>query len=170
MHVAPRYARPPRERRAYSLLELTAVVAVVGVLAGVAAMRFGHDTIAYSAAEGYASQLSLAIRLARRQAISEGLPAAVVLSRDSGAVASATIVRVGGSGDEPVDAVLSVPRHVVVTAPSDRWQFDFTGALSTPAAGGTIQVAPVVDDWEDYRWRLTVTAATGHTLVEREEI
>ena len=38
-------ARPPQERRAFSLLELMTVVVILGVIAAMAVARFGHDAL-----------------------------------------------------------------------------------------------------------------------------
>lgn len=162
MHCTQRNARPPRERRAYSLLELTAVVAIVGLMAGMAAIRFGHDTLSVTAAEGCVRQLAMSMKLARRQAITEGTPAAVVLTRASGEVESVGIFRVAGGGDVPTEAIVSVPTGVSVSAASDRWEFDYAGSLATPPAGGTVTV-----DAPGWQWSVTVNAATGHVGVTR---
>lgn len=155
-------ARPPRGRRAFSLLELTAVVALLGLMAAVAATRFGHDAFAVTGAEGFSRKLSLGLSLARRQAIAEGVNAAVTLERDGGVVTSWTIVRVGGSGDEATDAPVEVPKDVTVTASVDRWEFDFTGTLTAPSAGGTIRV-----DSPNWYWNIQTYPATGGVAVTR---
>lgn len=162
MHAPKQSARPRNERRAFSLLELAAVVAILGLLAGMALTRFGHDTVAVGSADGLASRLSLALQLGRRQAISEGVPAALVLTRDSGAVVSATVVRATAGGDAPTEEVIDVPAGVTVTSATDRWEFDYRGVLTTPAAGGTLAI-----ESPGWRWTLSVTAATGHVRTTR---
>lgn len=152
-----RIARPrPVERRAFSLLELTAVIAILGLLAGVAATRWGGDALTTAAGQGIARSLELTLRLARHQAICEGTPAAVVLTRDSGSVVSIQLVRAAAGGDEATDALIELPDGLTVTSADDRWVYDYTGTLTSPAAGGLIQVSDGI-----WTWSLTVNAATG---------
>lgn len=137
------------------------MVAIIGLIAGMAVARFGHDTLAAVDGEGVTRRLSLALRLARRQAISEGINSAVVITRDGGVVASFTVVRAAGGGDEPVEAVMSVPAGVTINTASDRWEFDYTGAAVIPA-GGSVTV--VTSQWT---WTITVNALTGQPTIAR---
>lgn len=155
-------ARPPRERRAFSLLELVAVVAIIGLLAGMASMRFGDDALAVARAEGFTRRLALGLQLARRQAISEGVNAALTLQRTGGVVESWTIVRAPTAGDEVTEATTSLPADTTVTTSDDRWEFDYTGALVTPSSGGTVRV-----DAPNWYWNVQVYAATGSVTVSR---
>ena len=143
-------------------------MAIVGLIAAMAVMRFGHDAIAVGAAEGYARRVALAMQLARRQAIAEGTPAAVVFARDAGGVTGFTVVRVDGA-DTPVEADFSVPTDVAVATPggADRWEFAYTGVLTTPPAGGVIAVTPQAEGWTGWRYDVQVNAATGQTKVTR---
>ncbi len=155
-------ARPHHERRAFSLLELTAVIAIVGLISGMAIIRFGHDTIAVVDGEGFVSRLSKSLQVARRISIAEGSGGTLQFNRDSGNVASFQILRDTGSGDVEVDSIVSVPNDVTVTTPADRWNYDYSGALVTPASGGTITVnAP------GWTWTLQSFATTGHCRVTR---
>lgn len=156
-----RNARSPHRERAFSLLELVAVVAILALIAGMAVARFGHDALSAVDGEGTARRLSLALRLARRQAISEGVDAAVIINRDGGAVTSFTVVRVGAGGDEPVESLILIPTGVTVATASDRWVFDYTGALITPA-GGTLTITS-----SDWTWTIAVNALTGQPTLAR---
>lgn len=162
MSFYPSDARPHFERRAFSLLELTAVLAIVGLIAGMAVTRWGGEALAVGSAEGFARQVSLALKLARRQAIAEGVPAAVVFTRSGGEVSSATVVRVLGA-ETQTESTLVVPDGVDVAPDADRWQFDFSGSLTTPAAGGQITL-----DTAELGWEINVNAATGHVGIVRE--
>lgn len=133
------------------------MVAILGLMAGVAASRWGGGTLAAVSSQGLARSLELNLALARRQAICEGVAAAVVLTRVDGAVASVQLFRASSGGDVATDGVVPVPDDVTVTAPVDRWVFDYTGVLTSPSAGGTIQITDGTATWT-----LTVNAATGH--------
>jgi prepilin-type N-terminal cleavage/methylation domain-containing protein len=155
-------ARPPRERRAFSLLELMATVAIVGMVAGLAVMRFGHVGIETIDAGGVVRKLTVTTQLARRQAICEGLPAAIVFTRSGTKVSSWQLVRVTAGGDQPVDDPMPVPSTFDLSIPTARWQFDYTGQLTSPAGGASASVDS--DFWE---WTVTVSQLTGHVSVTK---
>lgn len=158
-------ARPRFERRAFSLLEMTAVIGLIGLTAGMAISRFGHDTIAVIDGEGFVSQLSAGMQVARRMSISEGSGGTLQFDRASGDISAFRILRDTGSGDVEVDSVISVPSNVIVTSLADRWNFDFSGALITPASGGTITVtAP------GWGWNVQLFATTGHCRVTKKAV
>ncbi|QDT68588.1 hypothetical protein MalM25_15110 [Planctomycetes bacterium MalM25] len=150
-------ARPRYERRAFSLLELTAVVAIAGVLSAAAVVRWGDYALTTASAQGFARSVAQSLHLAQRQAIGEGSPAAVVLVRDSGVVTALRVVRVTSGGDQVTEAEIAVPNGVTLTGSSDRWEFNYSGALNTPVAGGKIGIGD-----GDWNWDLTVNALTGH--------
>ncbi|MGL4512038.1 MAG: pilus assembly FimT family protein [Lacipirellulaceae bacterium] len=154
-------ARPPRERRAFSLLELTTVVAIVGMVAGLAVMRFGHSGVETIDAEGIARKLAWTVHCARRQAISEGEPAAIVFTKSGSNVTSWQLARIDG-GDQPVDDRVVVPGTLELQITDSRWQFDYTGQMTTPAAGASAYVTS--DLWE---WELTVYPTTGHVQITK---
>lgn len=162
MQPTQRNARPPRERRAFSLLELTAVVAIVGLMSGMALARWGDYALRTTSADGFVRSVQLAFHVARRQAICEGKPAAVVLNRTGGVVTSIQVVRVG-SPDVPTEAELVTPGNVAVPASADRWEFDYTGSLTTPVAGGSVGVED-----GDWNWSLTINPVTGHVTYLKE--
>src|SRR5690606_22332632 len=103
-----------------------------------------------------ARSVAMSLSVARRQAIAEGTPAAVVLTRTAGVISSLQIMRAGSGGDSTTEATLPVPTGVTVTTASDRWQFNYSGSLSTPVAGGVIAISE--GEWD---WTLTVNALTG---------
>ncbi len=153
-------ARPLHERRAFSLLELTAVIVIIGLIAGLGISRFGHDSLGVSQGEGFTRKLVLGLQLARRQAISEGVNAAVVLTQTGGNVTQWTIVRAASGGDETTEVNVVVPSNVSVTTSDYRWEFDYTGQLVAPVGGGLITIGLT-----SRGWNLQVSAATGHVNV-----
>lgn len=138
------------------MLELTAVVAILGLLAGVAVTRWGGTALTTVSGQGIARAVELSLKLARHQAICEGTPAAVVLTRDSGTVVSLQLVRAAAAGDETTDSLIEVPDYLTVTSAADRWVYDYTGTLTSPAAGGSILISDGI-----WTWTLTINAATG---------
>lgn len=155
-------ARPPIERRAFSLLEMMAVVTIVGLIGTMAALRWSDQAIASPAAHGFARKLAMSLQLARRQTICEGTSAAVVLSENLGVVTSFHLVRAASGGDEVTDTVISTPSGVTVSAPATRWEYDYSGSLTTPASGGTITVSDGVSTWS-----LVINSVTGRVQITK---
>ncbi len=121
-----------------------------------ALMKWGEGALKSASAQGLSRSVAISLSVARRQAVAEGTPAAVVFLRTADAVTSLQVVRAELGGDAPADASLPVPDGVTVTTASDRWEFDYSGKLSTPLAGGVIAISD--GDWD---WTLTVNAVTG---------
>jgi len=114
-------ARRENSRRAMSLLELTIVVAILGLLSVASITRFGHSTLANGNAEGFARKLSLALVYARRSSISTGVNHFVRLS---GNINRFTLYGFNAAIDEPE----YVPEGVTVTSSIAALEFDFEGA------------------------------------------
>ena len=150
-------ARRGSSRRALSLLELTVVVAILGLLALAAATRFGSSTIATGSAEGFARKLSLALVHARRSTISTGDNHYLQLATSGGNVTSFSLYRRAGSGDEQVDQTRVVAPDVVVTSSATTLEFDFEGSA---LAGYSVSVAG-----PDRSWNVAVVALTGAVRV-----
>lgn len=148
-------ARRATARRAFSLIEMLAVLAIVGVLSGMAFMRFG-TSYQTTATEGFVRALMLDLRQARARTISTGDNHYVLLSRTSGVVTSYTLYRDTGSGDIVVDRTVAVPDGTTVTTATDQWEFEFDGGLGTGTGSGTIVVAG-----PHYQWTIYVYRATG---------
>lgn len=126
-----------------------------------AVTRFGGAALASARGEGIARQLALSLAYARNQAIADGAPGAVVLSRSGGTVVSWRVVR-GGLFGTPIDEETLLPADVTITAPYDFWFFNYGGALTAPPAGGTLRV-----DAPGWYWNVQVYAATGGVTVTR---
>ena len=139
------------------------MVAIVGLIASVAAMRFGESTLGVTDGQGYARKLALGLQLARRQAITEGVNSALRIQRSSGAVTGFDIARVTSGGDVPTEGVIAVSSHLSVTAPADRWEFDYTGSMVSPATS-TLRI----DSTSKY-WDVTVYAASGRVIVAEHD-
>jgi len=144
-------------RQAMSLLELIAVVVILGVVAGALIASFADNTLGNGGAEGHARKLALSLMSARRSTIASGDNHYVELNSSSGKVVSYTIIRRASGGDTQVDQLYSVPSDVTVTSASSQLEFDFEGAglsaYSVTVAG------------PDRSWTVAVTMLTGAVQV-----
>jgi len=150
-------ARRTRVRRALTLLELTFVVAVLGLMATMAVTRFGHDAIANAGARGFVRKLALDMLQAQRRAISTGDSHYVQFQSANGAITGSTLYRCSAGGDTAVDSDRPVPRDVTVESSHMRCEYAFEGSA---LASYIITVAG-----PDRSWQIHVTSATGSVRV-----
>ncbi len=144
-------------RQAMSLLELTIVVAILGLLGVAAATRYGHDSLGNGGADGFARKLALSLVHARRSTISTGDNHYLQLTSSGGSVISYALIRRASGGDTQVDETRIVPQDVTVTSASSTLEFDFEGsALNTY----TVTVAG-----PDRSWSVSVVLLTGTVQV-----
>jgi hypothetical protein len=136
-----------------SLLELTAVVAVLALLTLTGISRFGHGSLANGGTEGFSKTLSLALVHARRATISTGDNHYLQLSPASGNVTSFVLTRRTGSGDLEVDQIRTVPEDVTVTSTLRELEFDFDG---TALAAYSVSIAG-----PNRSWSVTIVPLTG---------
>jgi len=156
-HAASIMARHASARRAMTLLEVVAVVVIIGLVAAAAATRFGFDTLANTGGEGFARRLSLDCLQARRRAISTGDNHSVRFTISGGQATQYALYRRGGSGDVLVDEVHAVPDDVTVTPSATDFEFTFTGDSLAPYTASILG--------PDRSWNVTVVQATGKALV-----
>ncbi|WP_425399774.1 pilus assembly FimT family protein [Aeoliella sp.] len=149
-------------RRAFSLIELMAVMAIVGLLSSMAFLRFGDAAYRTTTAEGFVRTLMLDLRQARARTISTGDNHYVLLSRTSGVVASYTLYRDTGGGDVVVDRTVAVPNGVTITTATDQWEFEFDGSLGAGTGTGVMLVTG-----DCYTWTVTVYLATGNVILSK---
>jgi type II secretory pathway pseudopilin PulG len=142
-----------------TLLELTIVVAIVGLMSLVAATRYGGNTLADVGAQGFARRLALDASQARRRAISSGDNHLLRFSFAGGqATQYALYCRQGGS-TTLVDEARAVPASVTVTTGGTTdMEFNFTGEA---LASYTISV-----QGPDRAWTVTVPQVTGKSFVQ----
>ncbi len=136
-----------------TLLELTAVVAIIGIFASLAVTRFGHRAIGNAAAQGLASNLSLDLLQAQRRSISTGDNHFLEFHSTGGVVTGYTLRRQAAGGPIDTDTMRNVPRDVVLTVSHSRCEFNFEG---TAEAACTLTVAG-----PDRQWIVEVNPATG---------
>jgi Tfp pilus assembly protein FimT len=141
-----------------SLLELSVVVAIIGLLSVMAATRYGSSTLADVGARGFARRLALDFTQARQRAIALGDNHLVRFTITGGKVTQYGLYRRQGASTTLVDEVNIVPADVDVTTSATDAEFTFTGeALASYTI--TIQ-AP------DHTCTVTVPQVTGKAFVQ----
>ncbi|MEX2310606.1 MAG: GspH/FimT family pseudopilin [Pirellulales bacterium] len=141
-----------------TLLELAAVVFIIGLLGVMAATRYGNSTIADTDAQGFARRLTHDCSQARRRAIATGDNHLVRFTVSGGQASQYALYRRVGGSPNLVDQAHPVPANVTVTTSATDVEFTFTGeALASYTV--TIQ-AP------DRTWTVTVPQATGKAFVQ----
>ena len=150
-------ARRAIVRRAFSLLEVLAVVVLIGFLSLAGGTMLGNTSLANVGAEGLARKISLALVHARRSTIATGDNHYLQMTPSGANVSSYAMFRKTGGGDVQTDTTCTVPTDVTVTSNSDTPEFDFEGA----ALGSyTITVAG-----PDRGWSISVALLTGAVQV-----
>ena len=152
-----RRARRSDSRRAMSLLELTIVVAILGLLAVASITRYGHSAIGNGGAEGLARKLALALTHARRSSISTGENHFLQLTTVGGSVTSFALFRRTGTGNIQVDETRTVPQGVTMSSTSTELEFDFDGSA---LAGYSVSIAGPNRSWD-----VSVVILTGAVIV-----
>ena len=140
-------------RRAISLLELTIVVAILGLLTVASISRYGHNAVGNGGAEGYARKLALSLLQARRSTIATGDNHFLQLTSSGGFVTDYALIRRASGGDTQVDETRTVPSDVTVTCADSELEFDFEGS-----ALGSYSVTVA---GPDRTWTVSVVMLTG---------
>ncbi len=157
--TATNMARRANARRAMTLLELSVVVVIIGLLGMMAATRYGSSTVADVGAEGFARRLALEFGQARQRAIATGDNYLVRFTVAGGKATQYALYRRTGGSATLVDQVHFVPAGVdVTTGGTIDAEFTFTGEA---LASYTITVqAP------DRNLTVTVPQVTGRAFVQ----
>lgn len=142
-----------------SLMELVAIVFIIGLLGAMAVTRFGSSAIADVEAQGFARRLSLDCLHARGAAISTGDNHLVRFTLSGGNATQYAVYRRQGATLTQVDDTHVVPTDVTVaTGGTADMEFTFTGDA---LASYTITVtAP------DRTRTLTVPMSTGQAFIQ----
>jgi type II secretory pathway pseudopilin PulG len=140
-----------------SLLEVIAVVTIVGLLGAMAFMRFGHDTISNIGAQSLARQIALDCMQARSRAISDGRDHYLLFTLSGPNATQYALYRSQTGTDPRVDDIHVVPTGVTVTPSSSQPTFEFTGEAS---ASYTITVSG-----PDRSWLITIAQLSGTATV-----
>jgi len=142
-----------------TLLELTAVVLIIGLLGAMAAARFGGSVIADVGAQGFARRLAIDCQQARRRAISTGDNHFLRFTFSGGNATGYALYRDQSGSDVRVDDIHAVPDDVTVTtAGATDVEFTFTGeALASYS---------IVVQGPDRSWTVTIVQLTGQAFVD----
>jgi prepilin-type N-terminal cleavage/methylation domain-containing protein len=155
-----RILAPARRRRlGMTLMELVAVVTILGVVAAMAASRFGTNAVADVDAQGFSRRLALDCLQARRRAISTGLNHLLRFTIVGNKATQYVLYSNSGATLTQMDDVHTVPTNVTVsTGGTTDMEFTFTGGT---VAGYTISITSA-----DRTKTVTVPMATGKAFVQ----
>jgi len=150
---AQRCAGCIRAVQGFSLVELVAVVALVGMLAAAGIMRFGYSTVDNLSGEGFARKLALDLIQARRRTIATGDNHYLQLSPSAGNFTSYVMYSRASGGDVVVEQSRTRPSGVTASSSHSSLEFDFDGAAL--ATYSTSVVGP------NRTWTVSTVMATG---------
>jgi prepilin-type N-terminal cleavage/methylation domain-containing protein len=160
LHFAYRIGTRRALRGAFSLLELLAVVVILGVVVGAGFATMTTDAVGNHAAGVAARQLALDLEQARRRAISTGNNHFLQFTLAGSNITGYTLRSSNGAGSTAVDSYRAMPGHVTVTmSPSGSTSpvMNFEGQA---ASSYTITLAGT-----QRTWQVIVTAVTGRPRV-----
>jgi len=172
LRIAPTFAphvqrgRAPRGkpflrpgRRGLNLLELLAVVAILGLFATLSAARFGPAVTKTFAAHGDARRLALDLRLTQRHAIATGDNHYITFSADGlGNLTGYSLYRrLSAGGTQLVDGPRDFPQAETVTTTADPLEYAFDG---TALAAYTVTFTG-----PSQTWQVSVVPVTGAVRV-----
>lgn len=142
-----------------TLVELLAVMALLGILSAVLITRLGSGGIGNPGAQAVARRLALDFRHARGLAIAEGINHYVKFDVDGASLAGYTVYRTDSPTDIAVETYRTFEKGVTATSGTTQVEFTPTGAA---LAGCTVMVSgPSVT------YTVTVILATGTTTVSK---
>ena len=155
MHVACDMSRDTmknlRQRRGVSLLELIAVVALMGILFAAGTARLGPGAADNMSARSAARVLATDLRHAQRRAITTGDDHYVEFTTQGSTITSYQLMRDDGGSPAAVDDLRQIPSGFTVTSADSQLRFDFEGTadaaydvtLAGPDRTFRVQVVPV---------------------------
>jgi len=143
--------RPLMTRRGVTLLELIAVVTILGFFTVVAISRIGPGTLVNFGARADARRLAVDLLQARRRSIATGENHYLAFTVVGGEATDYTLYRRKAGGDVAMDSPHEFPGNVVVTASHADAEFTFEGAalaayqiaLTGPEQTWQVDVVPV---------------------------
>ena len=143
-----------------TLLELTAVTVIIGLLGLMAAVRYGSSAIADVDGQGFARCLALDCSHARRLAIATADNHLLRFTVDGGVATEYGLYRRQGANTTLVDQVHVVPPNLTVTIAGGASDVEFTYVGEALASYVITVQAP------DRAWTVTVPQVTGKAFVD----
>ncbi len=140
-----------------TLVELMAVVAIVGILSAVVITRLGSAGIGNPGAQAVARRLSLDFRHARGLAIAEGINHYVKFDVSGTDLVGYTVYRTDSPTDIRVETYRTFEKGVTATSGTTQVEFTPTGAA--------LAACTVVVSGPSATYTVSVIAATGTTTV-----
>ncbi len=120
-------------RRGMSLLELIAVVTLMGVFAAVAIARLGPTIFGDIGSQTDARRVGLALLQAKRRAITAGNNHGVLFQNDAGGKLTYSVVAIDSfGGTTVVDGPFSFSQNVTPSVSQSTMSFTFEGQASAP--------------------------------------
>jgi prepilin-type N-terminal cleavage/methylation domain-containing protein len=153
-----RASRNRGARAGFSLLEMTAAIAVLGILAAAAVASFRLETLANFGANVDARRLAIDLTQARQRAIATGDNHVLLFSGTSGSITGYMLHRRSTDGTlTPVDESRRFPAMVEVTLSPNSPEFQ--------AEGGAVASCVITLAAPQRTWQVTVAQATGSARV-----
>ena len=122
------FRKKRRSRFGMSLLELLAVIPLMGIFSAAAVTRFGRDIFGDTGVKSEARKISLGMLSAQRGAIRTGDRHGVVFDGSLSQATQWTVVReLSGGAREIVDGPHTIADDFSVSVDSDEIMFDFEG-------------------------------------------
>jgi len=111
----------------FSLLELVAVVTLMGILSVVAVARLGPTVVGDVGARSDGRRLALDVIQLRRRAIATGDNHFLTFTTQSSTIVGYQLFRATSRGDVEIDTPRQFPPQLSVVPSSRRWEFNFEG-------------------------------------------
>ncbi|HRX79808.1 MAG TPA: type II secretion system protein [Pirellulaceae bacterium] len=145
-------------RSGLSLLELTMVITIMGIVAAIGSARFGRSAFANIGAHGDAQKVSLSMLRTKREAIKTGDNHYLLFNAANPTPATQySVMRRGAGGNTLVEGPFLFSQDVQVIASVSEMDFNFEGE-----AAGSYQVN---FNGTGRNWQLTVVPVTGAVIV-----
>jgi prepilin-type N-terminal cleavage/methylation domain-containing protein len=149
-------------RRAVTLLELLAVIVILGIFVAVAASRIGPDTFQNFGARAGVRRLAVDLLQARRRSIASGENHYLAFTTSGGRVSGYTLYRRSAAGGNiAVDEPYEFPGDLVVVVSNNETAVEFTFEGTSLSAYRITLTAP------EQAWQIDVVPATGSTRVSQ---
>lgn len=144
-----------------SLLELLAVVTLMGIFSAAVVTRFGRDIFGDVGVRGEARKISLGLLQAQRRAIRTGDPHGLQVYGSQSNISSWSVIRVLDNGSrEIVEGPIAVPSDLTIATDRSEILFDFEG-------NGTNSFTADLSG-PNRTWKIDVTQLTG--LIDCHEV